>query len=113
MGWMNTEFAFHQAKAMHTTGAMLYTINLNRQIVEFITLDRGERNPELLAAQSSDLVERYKPELKGHSLHYLSFNPREGRWEIFVSHPSLPRWAMGDRPQEMPLVPVDGFNEPT
>src|SRR5690349_14732920 len=62
--------------------------------------------PDKLEAAVLDLIHKYRPELKGCVVWHMGYEAIKGRWQFSVSHASLPKCSLYDRPKALPLDPA-------
>ncbi len=62
-------------------------------------------DPTMLERAIRDMIRRHRPELEGCEIDSMTFSPWNRRWEIGVTHPSLPLWEDGAYRESMPLIP--------
>lgn len=97
-------------KAEHTFGthSALFFVTRKHMLMErfvFECLSQADE-PDQIEAAVLNLVHKYRPELKGCVVWHMGYEASEGRWEFSVSHASLPKTALYERPKAMPLDPA-------
>ena len=102
MGWARTDVGFPDKCALLTfddRDDVLIGAAMNAAWREF-----GEM-PDKLQEVLTLLIISRRPELAGCVVLYMKRNYERSRFEIGVSHASLPKREFGSTPLELPLIP--------
>lgn len=103
MNWINTDWRFTDRRAMLT---IPYDCVVGRKVSRAI-------NPEALEAFLRPTILQERPELAGCVIFAIRLNFEHMRYEVGVSHESLPPVQFGDVCTIMPLLLTDSAAAPT
>lgn len=100
MGWIKTD--------IHPdVPAACLTVSRKHSIVEKLEyhLEAFERSPIESEEGIHNLIERFRPELRGGILVSVRYDSPTNAWQINYAHRSLPRKGEYEEPYTTPLIP--------
>ncbi len=85
--WIKAEYWFSEQAVLLTIGE-----RDAREVCGILTVHQDD--PEAMRAMLTELVNRCRPDLVGHTMWFMRFSPEKRAWEMYINHPSLPKNAL-------------------